>query len=123
MNLSASSTLFEMIQFFRELNQGLGSQGVWSIVIEPVIKSYKGQNFPRRQSDVVDVGIGYNLVVSQDAGVLLHYLPLYWAFSQITVPPIPRPMHMVVIPYRTCGCSSKCLANWFISLTPDDASG
>ena len=39
------------------------------------------------------------------------------------VPPIPRPIHIVVMPYLTSGCSAKAFAKLRINLTPEDASG
>ena len=43
--------------------------------------------------------------------------------SQITVPPIPRPIHIVVMPYRASGLASKSRARFVIKRIPLDARG
>ena len=61
------------------------------------------------------------LVFSSLCSSLLAFLPFPWRFFQMTVPPWPRPTHMVVSPYLTSG--SFCKRVHEMASKPDPGRG
>lgn len=92
-------------------------------VVEAVVQRDQGHRARAvRQLHVADDRPGDDLVGEEFLDVR-HFLPSQPRFSQMTVPPMPMPTHIVVTPYRTSGRSPNSRASCVISRTPEEASG
>ena len=83
-----------------ERGQAGGSERVRLGVVEPVVEGDQGDlSVEAGDGHEPGVGVRHDLVGEQGRKIGHDYLsPSKFGFSQMTVPPMPRPMHMVVRP-------------------------
>src|SRR5690606_21290202 len=107
-----------------QLREPVRAERVGLRVVVAVVERDEGEGARAvREGHVPDVRARDDLVTEELRQLVTHYEPSHFTFSQSTVPPMPMPTHIVVSPYRTSVRSSNRRESWFISRTPDEASG